>query len=71
MTDPQIPYAAALAELESILAALEDESTDVDLLTERVARAAELIRICRDRIGSVQMEVEQIVAELGEESQPA
>ncbi len=65
-TDEPIPYAQALEELESILAALEDESTDVDLLTTRVARAAELIRICRDRIGSAQMEVERIVADLGE-----
>ena len=66
MTEP-IPYAEALAELESILDALEDESTDVDLLTTRVARAAELISICRDRIGAVQMEVERIVGDLGDE----
>jgi exodeoxyribonuclease VII small subunit len=65
-SDDQIPYAEALAELESILAALEDESTDVDLLTTRVARAADLIRICRDRIGSAQMEVERIVSEMEE-----
>ena len=67
MAEP-IAYAAALAELEEILDALEDESTDVDLLTARVARAAELITICRERIGAVQMEVERIVGEL---DQPA
>ncbi len=65
-SDEQIPYADALAELESILGALEDESTDVDLLTTRVARAAELIRICRERIGAAQMEVERIVSDLGD-----
>ncbi len=65
-SDEQIPYAEALTELESILAALEDESTDVDLLTSRVARAAELIRICRERIGAAQMEVERIVGDLGD-----
>ncbi len=65
--DDPIPYAAALSELESILSALEDESTDVDLLTTRVARAAELIRICRDRIAVAETEVERIVAEMDED----
>ena len=57
-------YAAAVDELEGILAELEDDRLDVDQLAERVARAAELIRLCRDRITATRLEVERIVADL-------
>jgi exodeoxyribonuclease VII small subunit len=57
-------YAAAIGELEAILVELEDDALDVDRLAERVARAAELIRLCRDRITGTRLEVEKIVAEL-------
>lgn len=60
--DEALGYAAALAELESILDELEDDTLDVDLLADRVARAAELIARCRDRIDGARLEVERIVA---------
>ena len=63
MTD-STTYAAAVTELEAILAELEGDALDVDRLAERVARAAELIRLCRERIAGTRVEVEQIVAEL-------
>jgi exodeoxyribonuclease VII small subunit len=56
-------YAEALAELEAILVSLEDADLDVDVLGAKVARAAELIRHCRTRIGAARLEVEQVVAE--------
>lgn len=59
-----IGYAEALAELESILAEIEDDAVDVDVLATRVKRAAELLRVCRDRITAAQVEVSQVVAEL-------
>ena len=69
MADEQVGYAEAQAELERILAELEDESIDIDRLTERVRRAAELIRVLRARIASARMEVSQIVTDLeGEEA---
>ena len=57
-------YAEALAELDEILSELEDEALDVDVLSERVERASELIRFCRDRITSARTQVHQIVADL-------
>ena len=57
-------YAEALAELEAILRELEGEAVDIDLLGERVRRAATLIRLCRSRIDTARMEIEQVVAEL-------
>ncbi|MBK9179719.1 MAG: exodeoxyribonuclease VII small subunit [Acidimicrobiales bacterium] len=61
-------YADALAELEAILAGLERDDADVDLLASRVRRAAELIRICRARIADARLEVEQIVVGLDDDA---
>ena len=57
-------YAAALSELETILAELERPDVDVDVLAAQVARAAELIGFCRDRIGNARLQIEQVVANL-------
>jgi exodeoxyribonuclease VII small subunit len=69
MTDPtgtgaEIGYAEALAELEGILDELDGDEVDVDVLGARVRRAAELLRLCRERIAGARFEVEQVVAEL-------
>jgi exodeoxyribonuclease VII small subunit len=67
MADQDEPsYAEALAELEAILASLEHTDLDVDLLGTKVARAARLIRRCRDRISAARLEVEQVVVEFDE-----
>lgn len=69
MTDsepPTIGYAEALAELEQILAELDDDQLDVDVLADRVGRAAELLRVCRDRVAGARLAVEQVVQSLDE-----
>ena len=60
----EISYTDALAELEGILDELDEDEVDVDVLGARVKRAAELLRLCRDRIAGARFEVEQVVAEL-------
>ena len=63
-------YAAAMAELEQILEELEGDDPDVDLLAERVERAAVLIEVCRRRITKASMQVERVVAGLEPGSAP-
>ena len=58
----EIGYAEALAELEEILDGLEEEDVDVDTLAEQVQRAAELIELCRERIGAAKLRIEEVVA---------
>jgi exodeoxyribonuclease VII small subunit len=65
--EPEIGYADAVAELESILDELEGEAVDVDVLASRVRRAAVLIRLCRERIAGASLEIEHIVAELDDD----
>jgi exodeoxyribonuclease VII small subunit len=60
----EIGYAAAMRELEAILDEIDADSVDIDVLADRVRRAAELLRVCRDRIGAARLEVEHIVADL-------
>ena len=59
-----IGYADAMAELGEILAELERDDLDVDVLAARVRRAGELIVLCRARIARAQSDVEGIVADL-------
>lgn len=73
MTDPApdtpsdlagLGYAEALAELERILRELEGSDVDVDRLSSHVERAAQLITVCRDRIGRARMQIDRVVADL-------
>lgn len=64
MTGPTEPdgYSAAVAELEAILREIEDDDVDVDVLAERVTRAAALIDYCRDRILAARAAVDAAVS---------
>ena len=57
-------YADALSELDTILRELESSDVDVDRLADRVARAAELISLCRDRISAARIRIDEVIADL-------
>jgi exodeoxyribonuclease VII small subunit len=57
-------YADALHELEALLADLERDDVDVDVLGPKVRRAAALIRVCRAHIGAARVDIERIVVDL-------
>lgn len=63
----EIRWADAIGELEQILTKLDDDALDVDVLAAQVARAAELIALCRDRIANTKLEVERIVGDIDPE----
>jgi exodeoxyribonuclease VII small subunit len=63
-----IGYAQALGELEAILDELEADTVDVDVLADRVRRAAELVRLCRQRIASARVEIEAVVSALDDQT---
>ena len=67
-------YAEALDELDTILRELEGSDVDVDRLAERVARAADLITLCRNRIDRAKVRIDEVIADLdaaSEASEPA
>ena len=57
-------YSDAVTELESILREIEDVDVDVDVLADRVRRAATLIEWCRGRILAAREAVEDATADL-------
>jgi exodeoxyribonuclease VII small subunit len=59
-----LSYAEAVEELEAILAELDGDEVDVDVLAERVRRAADLVQLCRRRLDAARVEVTRIVADL-------
>ena len=59
-------YAEALSELEAILSEIDIPKVDVDVLSDRVARASFLIAWCKERIDAAKFSVNEIVASLGD-----
>ncbi len=63
-------YADALRELDGILRELEGSDVDVDRLAERVARASELITVCRDKITTAEVQIRQVTTDLDAAADP-
>ncbi len=57
-------YAEASAELEAILQEVESGEIDLDLLSEKVERAAALLASCRERLAATETKVKKVVADL-------
>jgi exodeoxyribonuclease VII small subunit len=65
-----INYTEAIVELESIVSDIENASIGVDELSEKVKRAAELIKFCRSKLTSTEKEVNSILSNLSTEENP-
>lgn len=59
----KISYTEAMTEIEKILAELRSENIDVDTLAQKVARASELIALCKQRLHSTEQEVKKLFEE--------
>lgn len=57
-------YSEASAELEAILQQVESDEIDLDVLSEKVERAAELLALCRERLAATETKVKKVVADL-------
>ena len=62
-------YRQATDELETILRALETDQIDVDDLTTRVERSAELIRLCRHKLRHAEASLDKVFDTLDDEDQ--
>jgi exodeoxyribonuclease VII small subunit len=57
-------YEKAYNELQEIIAAIETGDVSVDLLSEKVKRAAELITFCKEKLNATEQDVQQILSDL-------
>ena len=57
-------YTEAFDELQKIVSEIEDGEISVDELSEKVKRAALLIKICKSKLSSTESDVNKILKEL-------
>ena len=57
-------YTDAINELEKIIAEIENEEISVDLLSDKVKRASELIKFCRDKLFKTEEEINEILKDV-------
>lgn len=59
--EKELTYTQAMKELEQIVAQLEDNSLDIDQLSEKVKKAQQLIAFCRERLTQTDEEVKKLL----------
>ncbi len=60
MEKREISYTEAMGEIEQILDRFRREEMSVDVLTQEVKRATELIALCRERLTKTEEELKKI-----------
>ena len=60
----KITYTKAFEELQQIVQEIEQGEISVDELSQKVKRAAALIKICKDKLSSTEEDVSIILKEL-------
>lgn len=60
----KLSFKEAKKELETIVQSLESGEFDVDLLTEKVKRATELIALCKDRLTKTDKELQKLLEDM-------
>lgn len=67
MSKLKFTYTEAVAELETILAELENNSEiNMDLISEKVKRAAVLMEFCKKQLHQLDEDLEKIMTDLGD-----
>lgn len=66
MAKKTISYNEAMAEIEQAIQQIENDELDIDLLSVKVKRVAQLIEICKDKLYKTEEEVEEILKGLSD-----
>jgi exodeoxyribonuclease VII small subunit len=64
----KINYTEAFEELQTIVSEIEQGEISVDELSEKVKRAAQLIKICKSKLTTTEEDVNKILKELDSSS---
>ncbi len=56
-------YKEAVEEIKAIVEEIENEAVDVDVLTDKVKRAAVLVKYCKDKLKKTDNEVKKVLKE--------
>ncbi len=61
MDNDNISYEKAYSELEAIINQLETDGLSIELLAEKVSRAAYLLEFCTQKMRSIESDIQQII----------
>ena len=61
MAKEEIKYEDAVKELEYIVAQMENNELDIDVMGERLKKAQKLMKQCRDKLTKADQEVKKIL----------
>ncbi|MDP4581093.1 MAG: exodeoxyribonuclease VII small subunit [Saprospiraceae bacterium] len=61
MDNDNISYEQAYSELEAIINQLESDTLSIELLAEKVSRAAYLLELCTQKMRSIESDIQQII----------
>ncbi len=64
MAKKEQTYGEAMQELQDIMGTIENEDLDVDVLLEKVKKAATLIKFCKDKLQKTNVEIQKILDEI-------
>ena len=64
MAKKEQTYGEAMQELQDIMGSIENDELDVDVLLEKVKKAATLIKFCKDKLQKTNVEIQKILDEI-------
>ncbi|WP_426672041.1 exodeoxyribonuclease VII small subunit [Mucilaginibacter sp. McL0603] len=62
--EQELTYDKAYTELKSIAQQIDSESITVDVLAQKVKRAADLIKFCQEKLRATETEVDNIIKQM-------
>lgn len=62
--EQDITYDQAYTELKTIAQEIDNESITVDVLAQKVKRAADLIKFCQEKLRATETEVDKIIKQM-------
>lgn len=63
MAKKNISYNDAMDEIETIISQIEEGDLDVDVLSDKVRRVTELIKLCKLKLHKTEEEINKILSE--------
>jgi len=64
MAEKELTYTEAFKELQGIVSEMENSEITVDQLDNKIKRASELLKICKDKLFKTEKNVQKILEEI-------
>ncbi len=64
MDTENLTYTQAFEQLQKIIAKMESSQMQVDELSENIKTATTLIKICKDKLSSIEVDVNELIKDI-------